>query len=190
MAVGAGHVRGPIDDELDAVLQGAAQFKAVRGDYGSGKTFFSRWLTERAKKKNFATAEIQISETPPHKLEKVDRRIVEHLSTPGVAILPSVCEGWRRICGRSAALRSPRGCCTATTVVRRSRPRAPPRATACSARNACCCPSNAGVIAREATAARMRAKAGNPVACRYRRKSAEQVPGDEFTLPAGSDTLA
>ena len=29
---------------------GAAAFKAVRGEYGSGKTFFGRWLQERARK--------------------------------------------------------------------------------------------------------------------------------------------
>lgn len=98
MAVGLGRFETAIDDELDAVKHGAAQFKAVRGEYGSGKTFFARWLTERAKKKNFATAEIQISETetPLYKLEKVYRRIVENLSTP---TLPSgafgeVIDGW------------------------------------------------------------------------------------------------
>ena len=39
-----------IDDELDAVAGGRAAFKAVRGEYGSGKTFFARWLAERAKR--------------------------------------------------------------------------------------------------------------------------------------------
>lgn len=83
MAVGLGRFEGAIDEELGAVGGGGAHFKAVRGEYGSGKTFFSRWLTERAKKASFATAEIQISETetPLHKLETVYRRITESLAT-------------------------------------------------------------------------------------------------------------
>ncbi|MDN5559819.1 MAG: DUF2791 family P-loop domain-containing protein, partial [Ruaniaceae bacterium] len=98
MAVGLERFEAAIDDELDAVRQGAAQFKAVRGDYGSGKTFFSRWLTERAKRQSFATAEIQISETetPLYKLEKVYLRIVENLATPGVpsGAFGDVVDGW------------------------------------------------------------------------------------------------
>ena len=31
-------------------------FKAVRGEYGSGKTFFARWLAERAKRRGFAVS--------------------------------------------------------------------------------------------------------------------------------------
>lgn len=104
MAVGLGTFETAIDEELDAVRQGAAQFKAVRGDYGSGKTFFSRWLTERAKKKNFATVEIQISETetPLYRLEKVYRRIVENLSTPGVSsgAFREVVDGWLYVLGQ------------------------------------------------------------------------------------------
>jgi hypothetical protein len=111
MAVGLGRFESAIDEELDAVRSGAAQFKAVRGDYGSGKTFFSRWLTERAKKKNFATAEIQISETetPLYKLEKVYRRIVENLSTPGVAsgALSDVVDGWLYVLGQDVQTAGP-----------------------------------------------------------------------------------
>ena len=42
--------------------EGGAGFKAIRGDYGAGKTFFARWLQERAKRRGFAAAEVQISE--------------------------------------------------------------------------------------------------------------------------------
>ena len=69
----------------------------MRGEYGSGKTFFSRWLVERAKKANFASAEIQISETetPLHRLETVYRRVVENLATPPPAgALRDVVDGW------------------------------------------------------------------------------------------------
>jgi hypothetical protein len=73
-------------------------FKAVRGEYGSGKTFFIRWLAERAKRRGFAVAEIQISETetPLHRLETVYRRLTERLATsshpPGA--LRDVVDGW------------------------------------------------------------------------------------------------
>ena len=72
-----------ISDELGDVAQGGAVFKAVRGDYGCGKTFFGRWVQENAKKKGFAAAEVQISETetPLHRLETVYRRAMEQLST-------------------------------------------------------------------------------------------------------------
>lgn len=106
MAVGLSRFEAAIDEELETVRQGGAQFKAVRGEYGSGKTFFSRWLTERAKKKNFATAEIQISETetPLYKLEKVYRRITESLSTPGVSsgAFGDVVNGWFYVLGEDA----------------------------------------------------------------------------------------
>ena len=98
LAVGLDRFAPAIDDELAAVADGGAVFKAVRGEYGSGKTFFSRWLQERARKQGFATAEIQISETetPLHRLETVYRRIVENLTTeeyPPSALTPIV-EGW------------------------------------------------------------------------------------------------
>lgn len=98
MAVGLSRFETTVWEELDRVARGGAQFKAVRGEYGSGKTFFARWLTESAKRRNFATAEIQISETetPLHRLETVYRRIIENLSTPTSATgaLRDVIDGW------------------------------------------------------------------------------------------------
>src|SRR3954469_15281548 len=97
-AVGLDRVTPTLDDELRTVAGGGAQFKAVRGDYGSGKTFFSRWLCERAKAAGFATSEVQISETetPLHRLETVYRRLVERLATAdeGAAALRSVIDRW------------------------------------------------------------------------------------------------
>jgi hypothetical protein len=82
-AVGLDRLGPTLEDELRTVASGTAAFKAVRGEYGSGKTFFVRWLAERAKAQGFATGEVQISETetPLHQLEKVYRRLVERLST-------------------------------------------------------------------------------------------------------------
>lgn len=83
LATGLGRFEAALDAELDAVASGGSVFKAVRGEYGSGKTFFTRWLGERAKRLGFAVAEIQVSETetPLHKLETVYRRLTERLTT-------------------------------------------------------------------------------------------------------------
>lgn len=101
MAVGLEGFRSAIEDELDAVAAGGANFKAVRGEYGAGKTFFARWLTETAKQRGFATAEVQISETetPLHRLETVYRRITESLSTEAIApsAFRDVIDGWFRV---------------------------------------------------------------------------------------------
>ena len=98
LAVGLQRFEIAIDEELSAVSAGGAVFKAVRGEYGAGKTFFSRWLVERARRAGFATAEVQISETetPLHKLETVYRRITENLATAEVppSAFREVVDGW------------------------------------------------------------------------------------------------
>ncbi len=83
LAVGMDRFESAIDAELEAAHAGSGVLKAVRGEYGSGKTFFARWLQERAKRAGFAVAEVQISEaeTPLHRLETVYRRLMERLST-------------------------------------------------------------------------------------------------------------
>ncbi|MEV4237121.1 BREX system ATP-binding protein BrxD [Nocardia sp. NPDC049737] len=98
LATGLDRFEAAIDAELDAAACGGSVFKAVRGEYGSGKTFFARWLAERAKRRNFAVSEIQISETetPLHKLETVYRRLTERLTTssfPPSALRPVV-DAW------------------------------------------------------------------------------------------------
>ncbi|BCO59621.1 BREX system ATP-binding protein BrxD [Mycobacterium intracellulare subsp. intracellulare] len=98
LAVGLDRFEASLDSELDSVRSGGAVFKAVRGEYGSGKTFFSRWLGERAKRLGMAVAEVQISETetPLHKLETVYRRVCESLETaefPPSAFRP-VLDAW------------------------------------------------------------------------------------------------
>ncbi|MGN9811551.1 BREX system ATP-binding protein BrxD [Micromonospora sp. BQ11] len=97
-AVGLDRFVTTVGEDLGTVAAGGSVFKAVRGEYGSGKTFFARWIAERAKQANLATAEVQISEneTPLHKLETVYRRLTERLTTstfPPSAIRPVV-DGW------------------------------------------------------------------------------------------------
>jgi hypothetical protein len=98
LAVGLDRFEAALDSELDSVRSGGTVFKAVRGEYGSGKTFFSRWLGERAKRLGMGVAEVQISETetPLHKLETVYRRVCESLETaefPPSAFRP-VLDAW------------------------------------------------------------------------------------------------
>ncbi|MFG3707092.1 BREX system ATP-binding protein BrxD [Micromonospora sp. NPDC047670] len=97
-AVGLDRFGAAIGEDLDTVAAGGSVFKAVRGEYGSGKTFFTRWIAERARRANLATAEVQVSEneTPLHRLETVYRRLTERLSTstfPPSALRPVV-DGW------------------------------------------------------------------------------------------------
>ncbi|HET6300225.1 BREX system ATP-binding protein BrxD [Microbacterium sp.] len=101
MAVGLERFETALLAELDVVADGGAVFKAVRGEYGAGKTFFARWLTETAKQRGFATAEVQISETetPLHRLETVYRRLTESLATESTppSAFREVIDGWLRI---------------------------------------------------------------------------------------------
>ena len=97
-AVGLERFEGAVDTELRRAQEGGNAFKAIRGDYGCGKTFFSRWLQERARRQGFATAEVQISETetPLHRLETVYRRMLERLATSSVrtAAFRSIVDAW------------------------------------------------------------------------------------------------
>lgn len=98
LAVGLEHFEPTLERELARVRSGTAAFKAVRGEYGSGKTFFCRWFAEQARRDGFATSEVQISEneTPLHRLETVYRRLMERLSTSAVSdgALRSVVDAW------------------------------------------------------------------------------------------------
>ncbi len=89
---------GALDEELKKVSAGGSVFKAVRGEYGCGKTFFARWVADRARKMGFASTEVQISETetPLHRLETVYRRLTERLATADTpqGALRNVIDGW------------------------------------------------------------------------------------------------
>jgi hypothetical protein len=98
LAVGLDRFATAMDEDIATVARRGAAFHAVRGEYGSGKTFFARWLTERAKRAGLATSEVQVSETetPLHRLETVYRRLTERLSTathPPSALRPLV-DSW------------------------------------------------------------------------------------------------
>ncbi len=98
LAVGLDRFTAALDEELESVAAGGSVFKTVRGEYGAGKTFFSRWLIERARQAGFASSEVQVSETetPLHRLETVYRRITENLSSSELppSALRDVIDGW------------------------------------------------------------------------------------------------
>ncbi|MEO2032277.1 MAG: BREX system ATP-binding protein BrxD [Planctomycetaceae bacterium] len=97
-AVGLGRFESAMEEELQKVSSGGSVFKAVRGEYGCGKTFFARWLGDRARKLGFATSEVQVSETetPLHRLETVYRRLTERLATSDTSqgALRNIVDGW------------------------------------------------------------------------------------------------
>lgn len=73
-----------LDEELSAVTRGSHKFKAIQGEYGSGKTFFSRWLAQQAQSKRMASSEVQISQDVVlHKMDGIYRQLIKNLSTPG-----------------------------------------------------------------------------------------------------------
>ena len=94
LAVGLDRFEDAVDEALEQAAVGEAVFKAVRGEYGAGKTFFTRWLAQRGRTRGFASTEIQISEneTPLHRLETVYRRLTEHLTTS--EFTPAHCGRW------------------------------------------------------------------------------------------------
>jgi hypothetical protein len=97
-AVGMERFEAAVDADLSTVSSGRGVFKAVRGEYGSGKTFMARWLQERARAAGFATSEVQVNETetPLHRWETVYRRLVERLATSDTsegALRPTV-DAW------------------------------------------------------------------------------------------------
>ncbi|WP_445151343.1 BREX system ATP-binding protein BrxD [Baekduia sp. Peel2402] len=98
LAVGLDHLEDALTADLEHVAAGGSGFKAIRGEYGGGKTFLARWLAEQAQRLGMATAEVQISEseTPLHRLETVYRRAVERLGTADepAGALRTVLERW------------------------------------------------------------------------------------------------
>jgi hypothetical protein len=98
LAVGLGRFQPALEESFAAVEKGAAVFKAIRGEYGSGKTFLARWMQDQARGRGWVTAEVQVSETetPLHRLETVYRRLMERLATSDVreGALRSLVDGW------------------------------------------------------------------------------------------------
>jgi hypothetical protein len=97
-AVGLERLEPALEQELLSVKGGGAVFKAIRGEYGCGKTFLAHWLADRARRLGFATSEVQVSETetPLHRLETVYRRLCERMATADATqgALRNLIDGW------------------------------------------------------------------------------------------------
>ncbi len=83
LAVGLQPFEAAIVSELSDCSTGRCRFKAVQGEYGCGKTFFSRYFGAKALGLDMAFTEVQVSEadTPLYRLETIYRRAVENLRT-------------------------------------------------------------------------------------------------------------
>lgn len=82
LAVGVESEEEVIADQLKYVASSRSEIKFVRGDYGSGKTFFISRALEIARQNGFATAHIVISpDTPLHKLASLYSAIIRNLKT-------------------------------------------------------------------------------------------------------------
>jgi adenosylhomocysteinase len=71
IVVGLDVEEGVISRQLDFVADGGGDLKFIRGDFGSGKTFFVARALEIAGRKGFATAHIFVSPTSPLSKPKV-----------------------------------------------------------------------------------------------------------------------
>jgi hypothetical protein len=98
LAVGLDRFGPTIDEEIARAAAGGGVFKCIRGEWGSGKTFASRWIADRARRAGFVTSEIQVSETetPLYQLQAVYRRMVERLAVGegDTGAFRSLIDGW------------------------------------------------------------------------------------------------
>jgi len=98
LATGLDPLMAVVKSELEFVSTGKGKSKWLRGEYGAGKTFASRYVCAKARELGYATSEVQISinDTPLHHLETVYRRLVERLETAadGRNAFQSIVEGW------------------------------------------------------------------------------------------------
>ncbi|NLW75075.1 MAG: DUF2791 family P-loop domain-containing protein, partial [Methanomicrobiales archaeon] len=85
-----------IRDQLRLVARSGADMKAVRGEYGSGKTFLISRALEIAREEGFVTARTTISPTTPlYKLSTIYSRTAGSLVAGGEEnALRSLIDGW------------------------------------------------------------------------------------------------
>ena len=97
-ATGMDPLVAAVDQDLDYVRRAKGKSKWLRGEYGTGKTFATRFLCSHARRAGFATAEVQVSlnDTPLHHLETVYRRLIERLETTasGPGAFQAIVDAW------------------------------------------------------------------------------------------------
>ncbi|MDO9538611.1 MAG: BREX system ATP-binding protein BrxD [Methanocalculus sp.] len=96
LAVGIAAEEKAIADQLDYVATGRSDLKFVRGDFGSGKTFFVCRAQEIARSGMFVTSHVVISpDTPLHKLAALYSAVMNGLRTEnGEHALKSIIDSW------------------------------------------------------------------------------------------------
>lgn len=83
-AVGIERAREELSRQLDRAQEGDGAFKFLRGGYGCGKTFTSRLALLDARKRNFATSFVVVSDNDLqfHRFDEVYRKVMQELATP------------------------------------------------------------------------------------------------------------
>lgn len=82
ISVGNDSILSEADSQIDRVKIGKSGFKFLIGDYGSGKTFLSKLIQQKAFDKGFVVSYNTISqETPFQKFEDLFKRIMDHMQT-------------------------------------------------------------------------------------------------------------
>lgn len=98
LMVGQDAARGHLQEQLDYIGTGRSAFKFIRGAYGSGKSFISAWLRERALAKGFAVATVRVSaELSLADLSNFYTGLMEGLRTPekrGASSFADILESW------------------------------------------------------------------------------------------------
>lgn len=84
-AVGLDKQIGAITEQLDGVAKGTSDFKFVRGEYGSGKTFLTSLACAEAMERKFVVSKVVISnaDTPLYRLDEVYRKICQGIEISG-----------------------------------------------------------------------------------------------------------
>jgi adenosylhomocysteinase len=96
IVVGLEMEEGAVSRQLDYVAEGGGDLKFIRGDFGSGKTFFVARALEIAMGKGFATAHIFVSPTAPlGKPKALYQQICAGLrTTEGDHALKTIVDNW------------------------------------------------------------------------------------------------
>lgn len=84
LATGIDPLVESIERDLDRCGRGQGRFRFLRGEFGSGKTFFLHYVAAVARRKDFATMSVRASypDVPLHKPIDVYREALNHLATP------------------------------------------------------------------------------------------------------------
>ncbi|GAA5533416.1 hypothetical protein Dalu01_01819 [Deinococcus aluminii] len=97
-AVGQAREFGVLQEELASVASGHSRLKAVRGGYGSGKTFVISRLAEEALSQRFVVSQVVLNRAgySLHSLERLYQGVMQQLRAKGTEgnALASILDRW------------------------------------------------------------------------------------------------